>query len=210
MQDDTLFALVAVERRRAADMFAGLDEHQLASASLCSEWSVRDMAGHLTLPFAVSFPRAVLGVARHRGDFDRWSVQASREVGSRPLDELVQMLRDHAESRWTPPGKGALAPLTDVCVHVRDVARPLALSTCAPPAAWQAILSGLFAPKSSVPIPQRRAAGLTAHATDLNQSWGSGPELVGTAEALVMALAGRTATLDDLTGDGVAVLRARS
>ena len=67
MDDDTLFALVAVERQRAADMFAALDQQQLASPSPCSAWSARDMAGHLALPFAVSLPKVMVGMLRHRG-----------------------------------------------------------------------------------------------------------------------------------------------
>jgi uncharacterized protein (TIGR03083 family) len=210
MDDDTMFALVAVERRRAADMFEALDQQQLASRSLCSAWSVRDMAGHLALPFAVSLPKVMVGMIRHRGDFDSYSAKASREVGSRSVSELVGILRDNAQSRWTPPGKGALAPLTDLCVHVRDVARPLDLDICAPPAAWRAILASLFSAQArSGTIPRQRCQGLAVHATDLGESWGNGPRLAGPTEALVMALAGRSVAVDDLTGDGVAVLRDR-
>ncbi|MDF2966838.1 MAG: hypothetical protein K0Q93_616 [Nocardioidaceae bacterium] len=210
MDDDTLFALVAVERRRAADMFAALDEQQLASPSLCSAWSARDMAGHLALPFAVSLPKVMVGMLRHRGNFGSYSAKASREVGSRPVSELVRMLRGNAQSRWTPPGKGALAPLSDLWVHVRDVARPLDLDVCAPLAAWRAILEGLFSAQArSGTIPRQRAQGFAVHATDLGESWGHGLRLAGPTEALVMALAGRSVALDDLTGDGVVVLRPR-
>lgn len=210
MDDDTLFALAAVERRRAADMVEGLDEQQLASPSLCSAWSVRDVVGHLTLPFAVSLPRMILGMARHLGDFDKYSEKASREVASRPVDQLVRTLRDNADSHWTPPANGAIAPLTDVCVHVRDAARPLGLDTSAPSSTWQPILAHVFTPEArGGAISKTRAKGLRAQATDLGETWGSGPELVGNAEALVMALAGRTAALDDLTGPGVPVLHSR-
>jgi hypothetical protein len=43
--DEDVFALTAVERRRAADMFAGLSDEQWAQASLCAEWTVRDGQG---------------------------------------------------------------------------------------------------------------------------------------------------------------------
>jgi hypothetical protein len=46
-------------------------------------------------------------------------------------------------------------------------------------------------------------------ATDQDWSWGSGADLVGPSEALAMALAGRAAALDDLSGGGVDVLRGR-
>jgi hypothetical protein len=46
-------------------------------------------------------------------------------------------------------------------------------------------------------------------ASDMNWCHGSGPEVTGTAEALVMMMAGRGVALDDLSGEGKAVLAAR-
>jgi hypothetical protein len=61
VRDEEVFALTAVERRRAADLFAGLSGAQWATPSLCAEWTVRDVAGHLIGPFCVSVPRFMLG-----------------------------------------------------------------------------------------------------------------------------------------------------
>jgi hypothetical protein len=58
-------------------------------------------------------------------------------------------------------------------------------------------------------MPKGRIDGLTLSATDLDWSWGTGAGVAGPAEALAMAVAGRSSALDDLTGDGVAVLRSR-
>jgi hypothetical protein len=46
-------------------------------------------------------------------------------------------------------------------------------------------------------------------ATDMSWSHGSGPEVSGPAEALVMMMAGRVGALDDLSGEGRAELVAR-
>jgi len=56
---------------------------------------------------------------------------------------------------------------------------------------------------------KRRIDGLTLRATDATWSHGSGPEVSGPALSLVMAMTGRKAALDDLSGDGVATLRTR-
>jgi hypothetical protein len=61
-----MFALIAVERRRAADMFAGLTEEQWQVRSLCTEWTVRDLAGHLIGPFCIGTTRFLLGGLRER------------------------------------------------------------------------------------------------------------------------------------------------
>jgi hypothetical protein len=56
---------------------------------------------------------------------------------------------------------------------------------------------------------RKRARGLRLVATDLPWSAGAGPEVRGPAEALYMALNGRTGAIDQLTGDGVPVLAGR-
>ena len=56
---------------------------------------------------------------------------------------------------------------------------------------------------------KKRTAGLHLVATDVEWSHGQGPEVQGTGEAILLALTGRPVVLDELTGDGVATLRAR-
>lgn len=57
--------------------------------------------------------------------------------------------------------------------------------------------------------PWRHTRGLRFVATDLAWQKGSGPEVLGTGEALVLATVGRPVALDELTGDGVPELRRR-
>jgi hypothetical protein len=58
---------------------------------------------------------------------------------------------------------------------------------------------------------KKRRAGLHLHATDID--WDAGatgdPEVTGTGEALLLAMAGRPVALDELDGPGVATLRSR-
>jgi len=54
-----------------------------------------------------------------------------------------------------------------------------------------------------------RIAGLRLTATDTAWTNGDGPEVSGPILSLVMAMTGRAAAVDDLSGDGVATLRAR-
>jgi hypothetical protein len=57
---------------------------------------------------------------------------------------------------------------------------------------------------------KRRIEGLMLRATDTDWSHGTGPEVAGPILSLVMAMTGRRAADDDLTGDGVAALRTRA
>jgi hypothetical protein len=54
-----------------------------------------------------------------------------------------------------------------------------------------------------------RAKGLRLEATDLDWRAGEGPLVTGKGEAIVMALAGRPQVLQELSGDGVDILKAR-
>ena len=210
MDRDEVFALIAAERRRAADMFARLDQAQLDVRSLCVSWTVREVAVHLIGPFTVSIPRFVVG-SLVSGGFDRYSLKTVRRMAAeRPFDEVVAVLRANAETRWTPPGTGPAAPLTDLAVHTRDAARPLGLDTTAAPAAWRAALDFLCTPAARRGFVTRgRLDGLRLVATDLGWSSGAGLEVAGPAEALALAVTGRAVALDDLAGAGVPTLRTR-
>ena len=55
-----------------------------------------------------------------------------------------------------------------------------------------------------------RSSGLRLVASDLDWHHGDGTaEVVGTGEALLLALTGRTTALDELHGEGLGTLRAR-
>jgi hypothetical protein len=56
---------------------------------------------------------------------------------------------------------------------------------------------------------KRRIAGLTLRATDVDWSYGHGPEVTGPTEALIMTMAGRLIALDDLAGEGKPTLISR-
>jgi hypothetical protein len=56
---------------------------------------------------------------------------------------------------------------------------------------------------------RNRIAGVRLTATDADWRYGDGPEATGPIVAILLAMTGRKVALDDLTGDGVAVLRAR-
>ena len=68
-----------------------------------------------------------------------------------------------------------------------------------------------FFKKSNMLIgTKKRVEGVTLRATDAAWTYGSGPEVTGPAIALLMAMTGRSTALDDLSGEGVAILRQRA
>ncbi len=209
MDADQIFGLVAEGRRHAADMFDSLDGSQLAVRSLCTDWSVHEIAGHLVAPFCVSIPKFALGAVLS-GGFDKYSVKVARQLGTKPIGEITGILRKNAEGHFTPPGHGPLAPLTDVSVHTRDVARPLGLEVAAAASTWKVVLDFLVTPVATRGfVSKGRTNGLRFTATDDDWSFGDGPDIQGPSEALALSILGRSVALSDLSGEGVEVLRSR-
>jgi uncharacterized protein (TIGR03083 family) len=96
-----------------------------------------------------------------------------------------------------------------VLIHGQDICRPLGIRRELPPAHLLAVAEFV---KDDVQRfgAKKRIEGFTLRATDMDWSHGQGPAVLGPAEALVMMMAGRSAALDDLSGEGTAELRERA
>ena len=209
---ETVYRIATANRLLAADMFATLTPEQWRTPSLCAGWTVREVAAHLLDPLEteVGTLKLLANLVRYRGSLDRMVDDTARKVAARPTDELVTGLREHAPTRLTFAVVGPLAPMTDTCIHLRDAARPLGLDVCPPPASWRPALDFLVStPATRGFIPRHRLTGLRFVATDQDWRHGDGPEILGSSEAIAMAISGRPAALDDLAGPGLDVLRPR-
>jgi uncharacterized protein (TIGR03083 family) len=203
------FAEIADERRSLAALMSGLTSERQSTQSLCSEWSVRDVVAHLVVPLEVGMPKFVLAMLACRGNFDRANVRLAREQARRPFGELLEVLRDKADSRFTPPGSGPEAPLTDVLVHGLDIRWPLGLPRDIPEERLHKSLTFLTAAPVAGLVARGTLGGLRFEANDIDWAHGSGPTVSGSAEALLLAITGRTTALDHLSGDGLPTLRGR-
>src|SRR3954447_23089728 len=203
------FELIADERRSLADTFAGLTDEQWQQSSRCDGWRARDVVAHLVFPFEVSIPSLLVRMAKARLDFNRMSDAAAREDRRSPA-ELLAVYRANVASRFTPPGAGPEAPLTDTVVHGADILAPLGVAHVVTPEALATVLGFVVSKTSTRGFAAKgRVDGLCFTATDLDRSWGSGPVVSGPAVPLASAICGRTAAVPDLGGDGVDTFRAR-
>jgi hypothetical protein len=103
---------------------------------------------------------------------------------------------------------GRRLALIDSFVHQQDIRRPLDLSRSIPPARLVRLAEIMVHDRVGAG-GAKRARGLRLRATDVDWASGTGPEVRGPAEALIMTLAGRSAALQDLDGEGVAVMASR-
>jgi hypothetical protein len=82
----------------------------------------------------------------------------------------------------------------------QDIYRPLGIQREIPESDLRAVAD--FLTRVSGFGTKKRVAGLRLVASDMDWTHGDGPEVTGSAEALVMLMAGRLAVLGDLTGEG--------
>jgi len=93
-------------------------------------------------------------------------------------------------------------------VHAEDIRRPLGIAHTYPTDAVRQVLD-FYKGSNAIIGTKRRIEGVTLRSTDTDWTHGSGPEVQGPLLSLLLAGTGRKLVLDDLTGEGVTVLRSR-
>ena len=122
-------------------------------------------------------------------------------------DAVLDLVARCQRPRGLTAAMGAGIALTDGTIHHQDIRRALGMPRTIPEERLVPVLDfSLGAP--TLPSKSNRR-GLKLAATDVDWSTGDGPEVCGTGEALLMAVAGRPAALGELEGEGLATLRSR-
>lgn len=200
--------MIRDERASLVGALAALPDENWGKPSLCAGWTVRDVVGHMTATAHMTPPKFFRKMAASGFDFQRMT---RREIAAHTGDlgnkEMVERLRARIDARTAPPGP-APSWLGETIVHGEDIFRALGRYRDHPVRHVVAVAD--FYQGSNLLIgTKRRIDGVTLRAIDADWRHGSGPEASGPMIALVMAMTGRKVALDDLTGEGVAVLRER-
>ena len=167
---------------------------------------MRDVAAHTVGYLGQSVPGLIRNMIGDRGDVDRLNARMLPAVAALTPAELVELMgRDS-----TPTGAAGLyggrVALIECVIHQQDIRRPLGLDFDVPEDSLRVSLD--YARISPVIGGTRRTRGLRLVATDMDWSAGTGPEVCGTAEALLLAMTGRAdAVRAELSGEGIPHLR---
>ena len=201
-------ALVDVERRALLAVLEQLDDAQWQTPSLCAGWSVRDLVVHLLMPYELSLPRFLGGLAAAGFRFDAMADRWARR-DARSQREVLDALRATAAGRFRIPGAPPEAPLSHLVVHLEDVYRPLGVPDRCSTRSAEIVLDQLTGPRFRRSLPPGLLDGLALSATDADWDLGAGAPVLGSASALITTLAGRSTALDELSGAGAARIRER-
>lgn len=198
MDSDTIWRHVDTERAALADILEALPEDAWRTPSLCDAWTVRDVAAHLS--FSHAGVRELLGTAVRAGF--RYNAAVRDAALRSPLDheQLVDTLRGFVGSRRTVPGVSEREPLLDILVHTQDICVPLDIDHPMPADAAVVALERVIWWSRRFPLgPRLRDVRLVA--TDESWEWGAGRRIEGPVRWLLLAVSGRAAAHQHLSGE---------
>lgn len=191
-------------RRDLADIVEGLSEEQLHSQSLCEQWTVQGVVCHVTSFVTTGFGKFMFTVAKNRGNFDTASQDMANTELARPIADVLVDLRAKSTKSAALPVFPEEMTMTDTMIHTQDIRRALGLDGGFDDESMRTALDFLTEHKMATTLVNRPPLeGVELAATDLDWSWGSGAEITGTAEAIMMALANRPSAMADLSGPGL-------
>lgn len=208
--DAETWALVDDQRRRTIALLGSLSPADWDTPSLCSDWTVKDVVGHLAWQRAASsassLPGTIAAMLRARGSMDAAiSDLATRWAARRSVDELLGEVRLLPGHHRTVIGTTVINHLIDAIVHHHDIALALGRGLDADPdAAAVAADSTWSLPKGFTLPVTRRLTAFRWRATDTDWDRGDGPLIEGPMAAIECLLMGREAAGAHLSGPGLA------
>jgi uncharacterized protein (TIGR03083 family) len=208
MASNSPWPLIHAEREALIDDLGTLTDEQWATPSLCAEWTVRDVLGHMIATAQMTPPRFFAKMAAAGFRFNNMTAKGvAAEATANPADGLANF-RSHLKDTTAPPGP-AEAMLGEAVVHSADIRTPLGIPHEYPEEALRRV-ADFYQGSNLLTGAKRRIDGLSLRATDTGWSTGSGPEVTGPHLSLIQAMIGRSAALAELSGAGVDTLRSRS
>lgn len=186
-------AHIATTLDRAASVLEQLDAEQWAAPSMCENWAVRDVVGHII--WRTGTPtREMLRLGRSailggrfspNRDIDRFA----REVAEAPPEDLVQMMRDIADQKVHGLGRSGVTELTEAVVHAYDITEAIGLPLRLSPRSTSAV--AIARAKVPFSLASRRLAQAEYFASDTRWHIGRGRRVEATAGEILMELFGR-------------------
>ena len=192
------------EREAFASFLDGLTPQQWNSPTLCELWTVREVAIHTVSYDELTTAGLVGRFLKGRLNTDRINAIGVADYSDRSPQQITVLIRSYAQPHGLTGGFGGKIALTDGMIHQQDIRRSIGLPRTIDPERLRTALN--FARFAPTIRGAWRARGVRLVASDLDWSHGRGPEVRGPGEALLMAMAGRRAALDDVDGPGKAKL----
>ena len=195
-------AHLRAERTDVAELLSSLPASDWQQPSLCEGWSVLDVAAHLASAVGLSRRGLMMRTLRYGAGSDKANSRSAAAFAENGQTALARAIADPDLL-----GLGYFQPRWAVCetvVHHQDIRRALGRSRSIPAERLTIAIDVLLAMPflTGRTRDQRR---ISVVAPDIHLERGSGPELRGPGEAVLMVLAGRLQALPEVSGDAAAL-----
>ena len=199
--------LIHAERQQLVNDLQKLTPEQWTTRSLCPEWTVHQMLGHVVALTKQTPPKFFGKFIASGFQFDKMVAKDVAKQSSGTPSATLAELTSHLGDTSAPPGP-VDSWIGEVVVHGADIRRPLGISY-SPPVATTRQVADFYKNSNLLIGAKSRIAGVRLVATDTDWTHGTGPEVRGPILSLVQAMTGRAVALADLTGPGVVPLTAK-
>lgn len=208
--------ILRTERLALVELLSTFGPEQWATPSLCTGWTVQDVAAHLACTPAMPPAEAVVAFVRSGLRPNRFIADTAVRWSSRGPTAILERLRANAASGAKPIAVPAAAVVTDAVVHGLDIRRPLQERRPVPQAAFRVVADFMTGAGSRWPLTipfagrtDQRVAGVRLVADGLDWAFGNGPEVHASPETLLLLLSGRPLDSEELSGPGARVVADR-
>ena len=192
MDDTQIWGFIDEQRADLADFLDTLTPEQWETPSLCAGWTGPKLAAHISQS-ATNWGRLTFELLRSGFRFNAVTLRMAREDRRTP-EEITAAMRAMVGGRRRPPGTTVADPLMDVLVHGQDIAVPLGIQRTMPTPA--AVIAAERVWKMGFPFyARKRYPNVSFTATDADFSVGTGEEVRGPIQDILMTLSGRRAGL---------------
>lgn len=208
MDTDRIWHHVHAERATLAGHLADLTEAQWQGPTLCTGWTVHDVAAHVISHPQIGWRQMAGMLGRNLGrGYNQVIFREVKRLGaSQSREQVLADFATYADSRRKVPITTVREPLIDALVHAQDIYRPLGIRHDPAPEAAAEAADRL----RSLPFlmgSRRTIRSVRMVATDTGWDRGRGPVAEAPMVELMMLCAGRAADHSHVSGDGARLVR---
>jgi uncharacterized protein (TIGR03083 family) len=162
--------------------------------TVCNPWTVRHMVAHLTALGNQTALNFFKGLVTSGFSFDKAIEKDLKKFNNGLNADILAGFAKTVTNPKSPPGP-KYVELGEMMCHGEDIRRALG-ATGTHPAEHIVALADAYR-KTGTPLNgKKRSSGLRLRATDVDWSYGDGPEVAGPGMDLILAVSGRAAALD--------------
>jgi uncharacterized protein (TIGR03083 family) len=210
MDKAAIWAHIHAERAALAATLAELDAADWAHDSLCPGWTVHDVAAHVISNPQIGWGQMAGLTARNLGrGYNTMIFREVKRLGARETREsILGDFERYAASTRHVPTTTSVEPLIDALLHHQDIVRPLGRTRAMAPEA-AAVAADRVRRLAPLMGTGRLVRSIRLVATDVDWSRGTGPEVRGPAQELLMLASGREPDRALVEGEGLAAVPTR-